>query len=105
MSTEVQARASTHGTYRGFQRHRRLNEQACDLCRAARNGYDQAVKAGRRERASPTAPALPDELTEALLRLCRAIVLGRPVGRIRELATAALRAEADKRAAAGPPMT
>lgn len=76
-----------HGTLAGYERHRRAKDEICELCRAAQRGYRQ----GQRNATPPAPPRLPDELTEALLRMCRNIVLRRPAGRIHELAAEALR--------------
>lgn len=75
-----------HGTIRGHARHRRANEQPCELCMAAKRGYEHAV----RTRPKPTGPMVSKDLAKALLALCRAIVLHQPVPRIRELAAHAL---------------
>lgn len=87
-----------HGTLAGFERHRRAGDEICDLCRAARRGYEAA----RRERKAPDPPSLPDELTEVLLRMCRAIVLRRPAGPIRQVAAEALRVAAERQRGSQP---
>jgi hypothetical protein len=84
--------ALLHGTLAGYERHRRAGDEYCELCRAAKRGYDGA----RRDRKSDGPPILPDDLTDALLRMCRAIVLRRPAGSVRSLATEALKAAAGR---------
>lgn len=86
--------APVHGTLAGFERHRRAEEDPCDLCAAARRGYQSGIRG--RQPVPP--PSLPDELTVALLRMCRAIVLRRPAGRVLELARTALRVAEARRA-------
>lgn len=86
-----------HGTLAGYERHRRADSEACDLCKAARRGY----QAGIRGRKTPPPPSLPDDLTAALLRMCRAIVLRRPVGSIQTLASEALRIAEQRRTPGG----
>lgn len=73
-----------HGTVAGNERHRRANEEPCELCRAAKRGYLLGLR--RRKE------GVPDELITALLAACRAIVLDRPAPRVQELARAALQA-------------
>jgi hypothetical protein len=77
--------ALEHGTAAGYERHRRARETPCELCRAAKRGYQLGMRR-RNEREA----GMPDELTTALLAACRAIVLRRPAPRIQELAAHAL---------------
>ena len=70
---------AAHGNMRGYDKHRRAGEDPCDLCKAAKSGYEQGKRA-RHILAPPLPASLPDELTEALLRACRAIVLRQPPG-------------------------
>lgn len=78
-----------HGTAAGYERHRRAKEQPCELCRAAKRGYQLGMRR-RNERKE----GMPDELITALLAACRAIVLNRPVPRVQELARVALQVAA-----------
>lgn len=78
-----------HGTAAGYERHRRAKEQPCELCQAAKRGYQLGM---RRRNERPA--GMPDELTAALLAACRAIVLRRPTPRIQELAAHALQVAA-----------
>lgn len=75
-----------HGTVAGYERHRRSKEQPCDLCAAAKRGYQLGIR--RRNE------GMSDELIKALLTACRAIALGRPTPRVQELARHALQIEA-----------
>lgn len=83
------SRGPEHGTLAGHERHRRAKEPSCDLCMAAKRGYQLGMR-----RRKESAPGMPDELTAALLAACRAIVLCRPTPHIRELAAHALRTAA-----------
>lgn len=85
--------APEHGTVAGHERHRRAKEKPCELCLAAKRGYQLGMRR-RKERQE----GVPDELILALLSACRAIVLRRPVPRIQDLAAHALRI-ADERGA------
>lgn len=76
-----------HGTYAGYQTHRRAHEAPCELCRAASRGYQQGVRGNQREGVR----TLPDELTVALLRVANAYLLGRPVPQMRQLCAEAIR--------------
>lgn len=84
-----------HGTFRAFQRHRREKTEPCDLCKAARRGYEHGYKnavantEARFERASHSS-----QLTERALNVCRLLVHKRPYPVVRELAVAVVR-EAD----------
>lgn len=78
-------RGPEHGTVAGYERHRRAKERPCELCTAAKRGYQLGMRR-RNERKE----GMPDELVAALLAACRAIVLHRPVPRIQELAAHAL---------------
>lgn len=81
-----------HGTFRAYQRHRREKTDPCDLCRAAKRGYDQGYKnavantAARMERATR-----PVQLAEAALNVCRQLVYRRPYALLREQAVAIIR--------------
>lgn len=81
-----------HGTFRAFQRHRREKTPPCDLCKAAKRGYDQGYKnatantVARMERA--TRPTL---LAEAALNVCRQLVYRHPYPVVREQAVAIIR--------------
>lgn len=92
-----------HGTFRAFQRHRREKTEPCDLCKAARRGYEHGYKnavantEARFERASHSS-----QLTERALNVCRGLVLRRPPAPLRELAVAIIR-EADAELAGEDP--
>ena len=42
MTTKYELTDAEHGTYAGYQRHRRAGEQACDPCLAATAAYHAA---------------------------------------------------------------
>ena len=75
-----------HGTLAGYERHRRAQEESCELCKAAKRGYQVGMRR-RLERE----PGIPDDLTAALLAFCRAVVMRRPVPGIHAAAVRALR--------------
>jgi hypothetical protein len=79
------------GTPRGGERHRREKTPKCELCKAARRGYDQgwdgAMAKVRRTAVSP----VTRELAEAVVQACRAIIYRRPTPQLRELAVQVVR--------------
>jgi hypothetical protein len=78
-------RGPEHGTLAGHERHRRAKEPSCELCLAAKRGYQLGMR-----RRNESKGDIPNELTTALLAMCRAVVLRRPTPRIQELAAHAL---------------
>lgn len=81
-----------HGTFRAYQRHRREKTDPCDLCKAAKRGYDQGYRnavantQARFERATR-----PARLAEQALDVCRQLVYRRPYLVVREQAVAVIR--------------
>lgn len=96
---EVTAKAKPtleHGTYAGYETHRRAKDEICELCMAAKRGYQVALR--RQQAPAAAGGRLPDDLTVQLLKVCRAIVLRRPIGSIETLAREALRAATGQQA-------
>lgn len=80
-----------HGSYPGWQRHKRAGEKPCEKCEAAKRGYDVGVRHGGREAARISAA---NRLADKAFAVCRALVYRRPLPLIREQAVAVIR-EAD----------
>jgi len=74
------------GTPKGHQRHMRERTTPCELCKAVRRGYEQGLKAAGSAAMKAARTAIPRDLAEAVVKVCRAIVLRRPAPHIRELA-------------------
>lgn len=84
-----------HGTFRAFERHRRHNTEPCDLCKAAKRGYEQGYKnaVAKTEQRAERARR-PAELAEQAMNVCRRLVYRRPYLVLREQAVVIIR-EAD----------
>jgi hypothetical protein len=60
-----------HGTYRGYQQHRRRGEETCPPCRAANTAYHQEWRTGQPEEAKRNAAVRKAARLRALESLAR----------------------------------
>lgn len=77
-----------HGSYKGWQRHHRAGETACDLCEAARRGYTVGYRYGLKGGGTISAAS---RLAERAFEVCRQLVYKRPYPVVREAAVAIVR--------------
>lgn len=87
----VKQRHRDCGTPRGHSRHRREKTPVCDLCRVARNSYDQGLEVGVARGRRMAEGAVPRPLAEAVVKAMRAFLYRRPYPQLRELAAAVVR--------------
>lgn len=77
-----------HGSYQGWQRHKRNGDPSCDLCAAAKRGYDVGVRYGTAEARRVTSAS---RLADRAFAVCRQLVHKRPYPALREEAVAIIR--------------
>jgi len=80
------------GTPRGHTRHMRAGVPACELCKAAKNGYDQGRNSALSAIHRATQGAVPWSLIGECETAMRAVIFRRPYPQLREVAVRFVRA-------------